>query len=266
MSTPTDSDSNGPRRARLAQVVGAVVVSMVAFALIAVVLALVFPPLVTLGRLVAYFLAMMAVALGLIVANVWAPGRGCASNNEASGAEGNSYEDAGKFAQTFEPKDGYDYDWACDYARQYFEYVHEAIGTIEAKADSIMSYAATFSGFSAAAVIYGAIETHWSLSLAVLPTFVCGAIATCLAVLARRPAAVKFPPEVRKALEYVDAYEDKAQAWFAAQYHWAAIGARAVSDAKAAQVHAATMCLVGAVLCLVFPLVVGVCLKLSGVL
>lgn len=72
---PTDSDSNRPGRGRLAQVVAAVAVNMLAFGVVAAVLALVFPPMVSPQRLLAHSVALLAVVVGMIVANVWVGSR-----------------------------------------------------------------------------------------------------------------------------------------------------------------------------------------------
>ena len=72
---PTDTDSKSAGRSRLAQVVAAVVVSMVAFGVVAVVLAELWPPTFSQRRMVFYLVTMMAVAVGVVVANVWAAAR-----------------------------------------------------------------------------------------------------------------------------------------------------------------------------------------------
>ena len=73
---PTETDSGRPRRGRLAQVVGAVVVSMLAFGLVAVVLAELWPPTFSQRRMVAYSVAMVAVGVAAVTANVWAAVQG----------------------------------------------------------------------------------------------------------------------------------------------------------------------------------------------
>jgi len=54
----------------------AVIGSMLAVGLVAVMLAELWPPTFSLRRMIAYLVSMMSVAVGVIVANVWTATRG----------------------------------------------------------------------------------------------------------------------------------------------------------------------------------------------
>ncbi len=167
-----------------------------------------------------------------------------------------SYMDAETFKQNFEPKDGCDYKWAIEYAKESYQRLDQTFRYLDEKADAIIKYL----GGGTAVVTVAALATvnHYSawLPILLLPSLGCALAAIALANSARRPRTHPSPPPVTEAVNYAEAYSDKAEATFLGLWHQCCEGLDVVNAIKAKRVDCAGRCYWWALFCLLLPALV----------
>ena len=164
-----------------------------------------------------------------------------------------SYLDAEEFKKAFEPKDGCDYKWAIEYAKESYQRLDHTFRYLDEKADAIIKYL----GGGTAVVTVAALATvnHYSawLPILLLPSLVFALAAIALANSARRPRYHPGPPPVTDAINYAEAYSDKAEATFLGLWHQCCEGLDLVNTVKAKRVDRAGCCYWWALFCLLIP-------------
>lgn len=167
-----------------------------------------------------------------------------------------SYLDAERFKQKFEPKDGCDYTWALDYAKESYQRLDQTFRYLDEKADAIIKYL----GGGTAVVTVAALATvnHYSawLPILLLPSLVFALAAIALANAARRPRTHPSPPPITEVINYAEAYNDKAEATFLGLWHLCCEGLDLVNALKAKRVDCAGRCYCWALFCLLIPALV----------
>jgi hypothetical protein len=167
-----------------------------------------------------------------------------------------TFLDAEKFSQNFEPKDGCDYKWAIEYAKESYQQLDHAFRYLDEKADAIIKYL----GGGTAVITVAALATvnrynAW-LPILLLPSFGCALAAIALANAARRPRTHPGPPPITEAINYAEAYSDKAEATFLGLWHQCCEGLHIANTAKAGLVGCASRCYWWALFCLLLPALV----------
>ena len=166
------------------------------------------------------------------------------------------YLDAENFKQSFEPKDGCDYKWAIEYAKERYQRLDQTFRYLDEKADAVIKYL----GGGTAVVTVAALATvnHYSawLPILLLPSLGCALAAIAFANSARRPRLHPSPPPVTDAIDFAEAYSNKAEATFLGLWHVCCEGLDFVNTHKARQVDRASRCYWWALFCLLIPALV----------
>jgi len=171
--------------------------------------------------------------------------------------EDDEYKEALKYAQSFEPQEEVDYGWVFPYGEAFYDTLARRADALDEKADSIIKYLGAFSGLAALIGGYIANAGRWWEALSVLPMFALSLFAIWKAAQSRNPIIVPMPPPIKNAIEYAEAYGDKAMATFTPQLWAASAGMRAVTQVKAYLVRSASVGFFWAVVCLLIPLAVA---------
>jgi hypothetical protein len=121
--------------------------------------------------------------------------------------------EAEDFARKMQPKlADEEHKWTTDFAKTSFEQLHAVFDSLDTKADAIIKYL----GGGTALVTLGTIATvtpqnAW-LVLLLLPSVCCALVSVRYAVLTRIPTTTTFPPTVKDAYDFAEAYGDKGEA------------------------------------------------------
>lgn len=150
------------------------------------------------------------------------------------------YQAARRFAKEFEPNQDLDYEWACEHASAEYERAADWVESLDAKADSIMNYLSAFFGLALVAFAYQAIDRHWLIGLAVVPSLVVGFCAIMEALKARSPAGLPMPPSGRRAIDYVESTDEMAQIRFCPWFWVATEAMRIVAHEKGRRINQAS--------------------------
>ena len=165
-------------------------------------------------------------------------------------------------AHSFEPIDGVDYQWVFEYAKQSYDHTYGVSGHLDDKADSIIKYLGAFSGLSAFLAAYIATSTTWEVALSVIPAFCLSISAIVIAARARRVLDQAAPPSIEAAMDYAEAYEEKASATFVPQIWAATVAMEAICNTKGRLIDRATNIFLWAAIALALPLVSSILWRL----
>jgi len=165
------------------------------------------------------------------------------------------FKDADRYAKEFTPKDGVDYEWVTEYAKEHYGRIDKGVDNLEQKADSIINYLGAYTGLLSLASIYSVSAVHWSVAVSALPTFVLSVAAMKEAASARSPIDKPIPPDVLNAIEFAEAYGSDAQATFIPRFGAASKGMKAVNGEKARLVNNATKLMILAFAALALPII-----------
>lgn len=171
------------------------------------------------------------------------------------------YKAAVEFRQTFAPKDGVDYAWVCEYAEKHYRWLEERFQYLDEKADSIIKYLGGGTGVIALAAVAGITRDNAPIILLMVPSVLLALRAIYLAVSARNPDKTDMPPGITGAVQYAESYGEKGRTIFMGQWHQSCEGMALVVSRKAEKVKQANWFYFWALMCLLFPLVVGVAWK-----
>ena len=167
------------------------------------------------------------------------------------------YQEAAQFRRQFEPKDGVDYKWVLEYAKESYDRLERTYRYLDEKADAIIKYL----GGGTALVTLGALASGNRPSVLVsalfLPFLLCAILAVLFAAVARLPTFHPSPPRVKSMIEYAEAFGEKAEKYVIANLHECCEGLEPVNDAKARKVKLASRFYLYALVALLGALVIG---------
>jgi hypothetical protein len=181
---------------------------------------------------------------------------GFAKPAPATGKNHPAYQVALDNTKKFTPKPGCDYEWTVAYGKDCYAGLEASFRYLDEKADSIIKYL----GGGSAVITVGALAApgvagSW-LPYLFLPSLCCALLAIRAAAEIRQPNWVPGAPPVKVAVEYAEAYGDKAEATFVALWHACCEGVAVANDDKAKKLRGATRWYVRALAWLLLPVVV----------
>ena len=170
------------------------------------------------------------------------------------------YENAIKFKDTIDPKDGIDYEWVLEYAKYQFDRADRLYKELDDKANDIIKYLGGGTGLFTLAAIFNTTPQRLSVILASIPAFLLALVAVALAARARQPNPAREPPSIKGAYGFAEHFKNAklAQAGFIGQWHATCEGMHLAIKAKGERVQHATRFYVWAIVSLAIPIVVAI--------
>jgi hypothetical protein len=171
-----------------------------------------------------------------------------------------AHQDALRFMQDFEAKDGVDYEWVSDYANGLWDHRVKIYSTLDDKADAIIRYLGGGTGLFALGVLAkvepaNAYLVYWSM-----PAVLSALVSLFFAARVKIPSFAPSAPTVKQAIvEFADAdaTPKKAKAEFLGHLHLACEDMKLVCNRKAAWLEWATRLYIAALFLLAMPLAVA---------
>jgi hypothetical protein len=169
-----------------------------------------------------------------------------------------------EFNERHRPQDQVDYKWLFDHAKALFADCDKDFDALDGKAEKLITGLGSGAGLvtigSLAGLANGVIDAR--IVAALLPAFVLSLVSIGLALRARSPQDMAFPPSVESAVDHAHHYltEDKAKGSLLGQWHVAVEVMRAAAASKAKWVGRATWAFFFAVCALIVPLAAAFCL------
>jgi len=169
------------------------------------------------------------------------------------------YREAELFKGEIEPKEGVDYTWVWEYAKDTFQRSESIYKELDEKANDIIKYLGGGTGLFTLAVLANVQHENRYVILAAIPAFLLALISIALAVRARQPNPTTQPPDIRSALQFADDYKDgdKARSKFLGQWHLTCVGMDLAIRAKVLRIQFATKFFLWTVVSLAIPLLVA---------
>jgi hypothetical protein len=130
-----------------------------------------------------------------------------------------AYRQAVSFRQTFTAKEGIEYGWVCEYAKQSHDILQDVFKSLDEKADSIIRHLTGGTGLFALGAIGLISRENAPIALAALPSLACALKAVSLAISARAPSRAALPPPVEGAVKYAESFGENAENAFLGQWH-----------------------------------------------
>ena len=149
------------------------------------------------------------------------------------------YRDAIVFAQTYNPREGVDYEWVICHAVEEYARLEKISEVLDTKAHSLIGYMGAGSGLIAFVFTYVTEANNLMSAMHVFPALVAMLAGIVYAAKARSPEAVPGPLHTRDAFEYADGLSTIARVSFAAMTGAAAIGMKLANEEKARLIRAA---------------------------
>src|SRR5271157_3479339 len=140
---------------------------------------------------------------------------------EAQFKDDPQYTEAESFKEEIELKDGVDYEWVWEHAKDTFDRSESTYKELDDKANDIIKYLGGGTGLFTLAVLANIRHENACVILAAIPTFLLALISVTVALRARQPNPATRPPDIRSAFKFAEHYEKsgKARAYFLGQWH-----------------------------------------------
>jgi hypothetical protein len=159
--------------------------------------------------------------------------------------------------RTVKAKEGINYDWVWDYAKEQWGYRVGSFESLETKADDIIKYLGGGTGLFAIGVLAKVDSSTVWIALATLPAVMLALFSLYYAVKAKRPDFAPSLPGIDNAKEYADGSKE-AKVAFLGQWHAACTDMKLVCRWKAGLVEKSIRFFWLAVTFLLLPLLVGI--------
>lgn len=144
-----------------------------------------------------------------------------------------TYQEAIKFAQTYEPKADRNYDWVIAHSIEEYKGLEHAVEALDSKADGLLKYLGAGTVIVTLAISSSNFGT-WASAWQMVPCVTFLGLAVFFAARARAPEKTPTPLHTNKAFGFADTYEPaEAKASFAAMTGAASIGLTLVISEKA---------------------------------
>lgn len=171
---------------------------------------------------------------------------------------------AAAFRESFEPKEGVDYEWVEDRAKEQYEEMHKAFDDLDAKATSIINYLSSGAGLFTLGSLAGvaAAKVPTTVIWCALPSMCFAVAAIVAALLARWPRRIFRPPAPDQMVKLAEHYPNdtkRARALMLPQWQWVTALLRAAVEDKAWYVGWSVILMGAAVAFLLLPLLVTLC-------
>lgn len=176
---------------------------------------------------------------------------------------------AQQFQRSFAPKDGVDYAWVEQYAKEQYQSLQKTFNDLDAKATAIINYMTSGTGLFTLGTLVaaaGAKLSPWIVGAA-LPSILSAIAAIVFAALARRPMTIFPPPPPEQMADMAERFMEpgRGRAYMIPVWQWCDALLRHPIDVKARYLDLSTWCMIATVSLLLLPLLVGLCIGWSAV-
>jgi hypothetical protein len=163
------------------------------------------------------------------------------------------------FMQNANAKEGVEYHWTWEYARELWAYHNSVFATLDDKAEDIVKYLGGGTGLFVLGVLAKVDINNYYLAWWSLPAVVLALVAVLLALWSKKVGPFPNLPTVQNAVAYAEDKKNarEATAAFLGQWNLACEGAKAVCDRKAILVERGAYLVYAAMFSLLLPLVVA---------
>lgn len=167
-----------------------------------------------------------------------------------------SYAQALAFMKAVQAKEGVEYDWVIEHAKDLWDERRKHFASLDEKADSIIKYLGGGLGLLSVGILAKVDANNAYLVGWTLPAVVCAIASLFLAAIARKPNSVPTLPPIDAAVGYAEEGKEKkeAQAIFLGQWHLICEGQRLANRRKAQWIVWATFFYCLALAFLILPL------------
>jgi len=164
--------------------------------------------------------------------------------------------EAVNFKNKFEPREGVDYGWVVEYAKDRYAAAMTSFKELDDKAASVIATLGGGTGLLTLGSLVAAAtgKIHYLVAAAAVLPISLAAAALFSAIRARETVVVAAPPTVEAATKYADHFEADAEAAFLGQWHLCLAFIKPVLQRKARWVNKALWFLFTAVLAMLIPL------------
>jgi hypothetical protein len=170
------------------------------------------------------------------------------------------HQDAMQFMRGVVAREGVDYTWVWEYAKERWDYLVKDNAVIENKAASIVNYLGGGTGLFAIGILSKIDSSNTFLVWWTLPALLCAVLSVIVAILVKKPAITAALPTIANAKMYADDFassKEKATTVFLGQWYLACTDLKLISDRKARLTEIATWLFCIAVALLFLPVIIG---------
>ncbi len=169
-----------------------------------------------------------------------------------------------QWQREFSPKDGVDYKWVEEYAKQQFDALKKMFDDLDGKATAIINYLTSGAGLftlGTLAALFSAKVASWAIVCAI-PSVLCAIIAVGLAAWTRKPRNVFTPPPPDQMVDMAEHFSsdetERGRALMIPIWYLCSTLLRQEIALKGKYLNLATWLMIATVASLLIPLIVGI--------